>query len=206
MKLSVIVVSGTLVVSGVAAAMAHGGATGIVKERMDAMGTMGKVMKSLSAMMRGETEYDAEAVRKGAEILQSHSGEALTKQFPEGSIEGPSEAKPEIWSNWEEFSGISEQLELFATALGEAADNGLSEPGIGGGLMGQGSMMGGQTGMMGQSGMMGQDSMMGQGAMMGGPSHMQNPELLAQMPVQGLFNMTAQTCSACHTKFRVEKK
>ncbi|WP_420411052.1 c-type cytochrome [Roseibium sp.] len=181
MKLSVFFLSGALVVSGVAAAVAHGGATGIVKERMDAMGAMGKVMKSLSAMMRGETEYDASAVRNGAEILQSHSGEALTKQFPEGSIEVPSEAKPEIWSNWEEFSSISGQLELFATALGEAADNGLSKPAAGG-------------------------TMMGQGTMMGDPSHMQDPELLAQMPVQGLFNMTAQTCSACHTKFRIEKK
>lgn len=83
---------------------------------------------------------------------------------------------------------------MFATALGEAAGNGLSTPGAGGGMMGQGNMMGGQSGMMGQ------------GAMMGDPSHMQNPEMLAQMPVQGLFAMTAQTCSACHTKFRIEKK
>ncbi|MBG6145767.1 cytochrome c [Roseibium album] len=193
MKLSVILVSGALVVSGVAAALAHGGATGIVKERMDAMSALGKAIKSLSAMMRGETAYDAAAVRKNAEVLQSHSGEALTKLFPEGSIKGPSEAKPEIWSNWQEFADISGQLELFATALGEAADNGLSEPGAGGG-------------MMGQSGMMGQGSMMGEGTMMGDPSHMQNPELLAQMPVQGLFAMTAQTCSSCHTKFRIEKK
>lgn len=200
MKLSVILVSGALVVTGAAAAVAHGGATGIVKERMDSMSAMGKVIKTLSAMMRGETDYDADVVRKGAEILQSHSGEALTKQFPEGSIEGPSEAKPEIWSNWEEFSGISGQLELFATALGEAAGNGLSTPGAGGGMMGQGNMMGGQSGMMGQGGMM------DQGTMMGDPSHMQNPEMLAQMPVQGLFAMTAQTCSACHTKFRIEKK
>lgn len=211
MKLSVFFLSGALVVSGVAAAVAHGGATGIVKERMDAMGAMGKAMKSLSAIMRGETEYDAKAVRKGAEILQSHSGEALTKQFPEGSIEGPSEAKPEIWSNWEEFSSISGQLELFATALGEAADNGLSKPAAGGTMMSQGGMMGqsgmiGQGGMMGQGTMMGQSGMIGQGTMMGDRSHMQNPELLAQMPVQGLFNMTAQTCSACHTKFRIEKK
>ncbi len=29
---------------------------------------------------------------------------------------------------------------------------------------------------------------------------------IAQMPADGLFNMVAQTCSACHSKFRVEKK
>lgn len=199
MKISVIVVSGALVISGVAAAVAHGGATGIVKERMDAMGVMGKVMKSLSAMMRGETKYDAGAVRKGAQAIEVHSGEALTKLFPKDSIMGPSEAKPEIWSNWQEFVDLSGQLKLFAAALGEAADKGLSSQGPGAGMMGQG-------GMMGQRGMMGQGGMMGQRGMMGDPSHMQDPALLAQMPVQGLFNMTAQTCSACHTKFRIEKK
>ena len=190
MKTLAIFTSGILLVSSVAGAIAHGGATGIVKERMVAMGAMGKVMKSLSGMMLGDSEYDAEAVRKGAAVLQSHAGESLTSLFPEGSINGPSEATPEIWSNWQEFERLSMGLELYAAALGRAADKGLAHSTSGSGMMGQMTM--GNSGMTGQS-------MMGDNAM----TH--DPEVLAQMPVEGLFKMTAQTCSSCHTKFRVEK-
>ncbi|MBO9463226.1 MULTISPECIES: cytochrome c [Stappiaceae] len=193
MKFKVMTIAGTLVLAGAAAALAHGGATGVVKERMDAMGEMGDVMKSLSSIMRGDKGYDAAAVRSGAEAIQSHSGEALTKLFPEHSIEGSSEAKPEIWSNWQEFKSLADQLDLFAAALGQGADNGLAHGGDG-------------AGMMGGSSMMSQDGMMGTAPMMGDASQMANPEMLAQMPADGLFNMVAQTCSACHSKFRVEKK
>jgi cytochrome c556 len=204
MKFRVMTIAGTLVLAGAAAALAHGGATGIVKERMDAMGAMGDAMKSLTSIMRGETDYDAETVRKGAEVIQSHSGEALTKLFPEHSIEGPSEAKPEIWSNWQEFETLADQLDLFAAALGKAADNGLAH-GAGAGVMGQEGMMGGNA-MMSEGGMMGGGAMMTQGGMMGTETPMADPEMLAQMPADGIFNMVAQTCSACHSKFRVEKK
>ena len=190
MKLLVIFTSGALIVLGVAGAVAHGGATGIVKERMVAMGAMGKVMKSLSVMMRGEGAYDAETVRNGAAGLDTHSGAALTQLFPANSISGPSEAVPEIWSNWQEFQSLSDNLERYSIALGHAADNGLRP------LEDSSSMMG-QT-MMGSAGMMGQ-------SMMGNQAEAPDPQMLAQMPVQALFNMTAQTCSTCHTKFRVEK-
>lgn len=205
MKFKVMTIAGTLVLAGAAAALAHGGATGVVKERMDAMGEMGDVMKSLSSIMRGDKDYDAAAVRSGAEVIQSHSGEALTKLFPEHSIEGPSEAKPEIWSNWQEFEALANQLDLFAAALDEAAENGLAHGGDGAGMMGGNSMMSG-GGMMGGSSMMSQDGMMGTAPMMGDGTPMANPEMLAQMPADGLFNMVAQTCSSCHSKFRVEKK
>ena len=44
--------------------------------------------------------------------------------------------------------------------------------------------------------------MMGQ---MMGADHFSS-ENLAKMPVQGVFTMMVQTCSACHTDFRAEKK
>ncbi|GHB47987.1 hypothetical protein GCM10007094_41640 [Pseudovibrio japonicus] len=195
MKLLVIIASSALVVSSVAGAIAHNGATGVVKERMVAMGAMGKAMKSLAGMMRGDSTYDAETVRNSAAVLQSHSGEALTALFPKDSISGPSEALPAIWSNWQEFEDLSEKLGLYATALGRATDKGLQQPASGSGMSAQ--MMMGNGGMMGQG-------MMGQG-MMGTQSMEPDPDMLAEMPVQALFNMTAQTCSVCHTKFRVEK-
>lgn len=193
-----------LAISGLSTlALAHGGATGIVKERMDGMMAMSKIVKSLSAMMRGDTEYDADAVKAGAAAIKSHAGETLTALFPEGSASDKSEAKPEIWSDWETFSAYAEQLEVYADGLAAAADNGLMhENGS--------SMMGNQSGMMGNNGgMMGGSDMMGSGmtgnGMMGDAANMMDADQLAQMPVDGVFNMVTQTCSACHTQFRAEK-
>ncbi len=197
--------------AGTQALFAHGGATGIVKERMDAMLGMGKIVKSLSEMMRGDKEYDAKQVKAGAEFIKKHAGEAMTKQFPEGVKSKHTEARPEIWKNWEEFRVIAGQLETFATALEKAADNGLMKdaqhgPGMMGGksgsMSGSGMMMGGKPGSMmgGGSQMMGGPGMMGQGG------QMPNAEMLASMPADGVFNMMTQTCSSCHTKFRIEKK
>ncbi len=204
MKKQTIFAGCVLAISGLSTlALAHGGATGIVKERMDGMMAMSKVVKSLSAMMRGDTEYDAEAVKDGAAIIKSHAGETMTALFPDGSASHESEAKPEIWSDWESFSAYAEQLAVYADGLAAAADNGL--------MHGDGSsMMGGQSGMMGNdNGMMGGSSMMGSGmtgnGMMGDATTMMDADQLAQMPVDGVFNMVTQTCSACHTQFRAEK-
>ncbi|MBD8892532.1 c-type cytochrome [Roseibium litorale] len=198
MKFTALTAAGAILLAGSVAAYGHGGASGVVKERMEAMEVMGKVMKSLSSIMRGEKDYDADAVRKGAEVIGTHSGEALTKLFPEHSTGSPSEAKHEIWTDWDEFSALADQLGLFASGLGKAAGNGLAHAGGGSGMMGQGAMMGGNS-------MMSQGGMMGASPMMGGSGHMSDPESLAQMPADGVFNMLAQTCSACHSKFRIEK-
>ena len=186
------------IITGGLAAYAHTGATGVYKERMDAMMAMGKVVKSLSAMMRGETGFDAASVKEGARAIKSHAGEAMTSLFPEGTTEAPSEAREEIWSDWETFAALATQLETYATGLEIAADNGLGMSGDA-----QGSMMGnGNSMMMGsQNGMMG-----GGSGMMGSTQPMMTTEQLAAMPVDGVFNMVAQTCSSCHTKFRLEKK
>ena len=51
------------------AALAHSGATGVMKERMDAMGEMGDEMKRLAPMMRGQTAYDPDVVRSAADTM-----------------------------------------------------------------------------------------------------------------------------------------
>lgn len=187
-------VVGALTASTLAAvALAHGGATGIVKERMDAMGEMRDAVKTISPMMSGEAEYDAEAVREAAETIQGHGGESLTEMFPEGTTDAPSEAKPAIWNDWERFTGLADQLETAATGLAEAVPNGVSD----GGSADMGSMMGDTSSMMGDT-----SSMMGSGGMSGGG--MMSAEQIAEMPANRAFAMTTQVCSSCHTAFRAE--
>ena len=193
-------ISAVIATASIAGAVwAHSGATGVVKERMDGMMAMGKSVKEITPMMRGQTDYDPERVRAFAEDMRQHSGEALTRLFPEGTTGAPSEAKPNIWTDWEEFAALAEQLHTLSEGLALAAENGLMHGG------------GGQT-----SSMMGGESRMGGQAMMGGGSTMGNsatsefrnygPEEFSEMPADGVFMMVSQTCSACHTKFRAEAK
>ncbi|MCX2725732.1 c-type cytochrome [Roseibium salinum] len=201
MKKTAFIAGIALGISGLSTfAVAHSGATGVVMERMEKMKMMGDVVKSLSAMMRGETTYDPAAVRKGAAVIRSHSGDALTDLFPEGSLQEVSEAKPAIWSDWQTFSNLADQLGTFAEGLEAAADNGLMAGGTPGAPDGQADMMTGSGTMMG-GGMTGNGSMM----MGNAPAEMDVADL-AQMPADAVFNMTVQTCSACHTKFRIEKQ
>lgn len=180
-------------VSIAGAVWAHSGATGVVKERMDGMMAMGKSVKEITPMMRGKTDYDAERIRAFAEEVRQHSGEAMTKLFPEGTTGAPSEAKPNIWTDWDEFAALAAQLETLSEGLAIAAKNGLMRSG------------GGHTATM-----MGGQSMMGGGSMMGGSvtSDFRNlgPEEFSEMPADAVFMMVSQTCSACHTKFRAEAK
>ncbi len=181
---SVIVVSAPLV-------FAHGGAKGVVKERMDLMDNMKDAMKTLSAIYKGEQEYDADTVRKAALIIRDHSGGAMTKLFPKGSAHGPSEAKQNIWQEWERFAGLAKRQQVISQGLHDSADNRSA-----GEAKSSGHMMGGGSGsMMGKS-------MMGGGHMMGGK--MDTPEHYAAMPSEMVFKMLADNCSSCHTRYRVE--
>lgn len=183
----------TLALAAAVTALAHTGATGIVKERMDAMGVMGKVVKSLAPIMRGDVPYDADAVRRGAEEIRAHAGEQMTRLFPKDSGGMPSEAKDVIWQEWQEFQNLAEQLQVLSKALALAANNGL--------MSGQDS--GGSH--MGTAAMMGADTLMGTGTVIGNaPAGAMGGEKLAGMPADNVFDMLNQTCSACHTKFRVK--
>ncbi len=126
MRFNILIGAGLIAVITVAGAMAHGGATGIVKQRMDAMVVISKAAKSLSDMMRGKSTYDAASVRSNAAAIKTHAGQAMISLFPEGSIGTASEAKPEIWADWDEFQVLADQLAVFAEGLELAADNGLA--------------------------------------------------------------------------------
>ncbi|WP_319568792.1 c-type cytochrome [Cohaesibacter marisflavi] len=165
-------------------AHAHDGATGIVEERMHSMKEMGKAVRAVKAMVQDPEAYDAESARKQAEIIKQHAGQNLVDQFPEGSLQAPTHAKPEIWTDWERFSQLSSQLESYADGLTLAADNG---------VMMDGSMMSGA--MMEGAGHM--------GSMMGTDAYEANQ--LGQMPADGVFTMMVETCSACHMEFRARK-
>ena len=157
------------------AAVAHRGATGIVKKRMDAMTSIGSAMKGLTAMLRGKQAYDPDRVKASAKIIAGHGGESMTSLFPEGSLKHPSRAKPAIWADWERFSALARELAAYAGALTSAAANPRRS--------GRGGTKGAGT---------------GAGTISVDPT----PEELSTMAPDVVFERLRRTCSDCHRTFR----
>jgi cytochrome c556 len=99
---------------------AHKGATGVIKERMDMMGKIGKDMKGIKSMMQNKKPYSADQVIRHAESIHQAS-KKIKNSFPEGSMNHPSEALPSIWKNWKDFSSLADQLTLESERLKEIA-------------------------------------------------------------------------------------
>lgn len=112
---------GVLLVSAMAA-FGHGGATGIVGERMMGMMMLGEQVKVLSPIADNPGPNDLGKVREAAAMIEMHAGAAMTDLFPKGSIEGPSEAKPAIWERWEEFAAYSNLLGELGRELDDAGE------------------------------------------------------------------------------------
>ncbi|MGG7568209.1 c-type cytochrome [Rhodovulum sp. DZ06] len=113
--------------SGIGGALAHGGASGIVLERMEAMKDVAAAMKTVGPMIQGKTAWDPEAAQAAAATIASHGGAALTRLFPEGSGGGVSEASPAIWTDRARFDALAAELKDAAEAL-EAASAGAEPP------------------------------------------------------------------------------
>ena len=92
--------------------LAHEGATGIVKQRMDSMSEMGDAVKVIADMAKGKSEFNIEAVRASTKVLSSHAGN-IVDHFPdseESRNSHVSEALPAIWESWEKFEQQAEDL------------------------------------------------------------------------------------------------
>ena len=99
------------------AALAHKGAMGIVKERMDKFEASEKATKRIKqALSRGDTAV----ITAEAEFLVSWARE-MESYFPKNSNQFPSEAKDEIWLQWDDFVGAIHSFDQVAQALIEAA-------------------------------------------------------------------------------------
>ena len=103
--------------------VAHQGATGIIKERMDAFKTSQKQLKSIVAAARAE---DFDTIENLAELL-AEWGRKMPEYFPAGSDSAPSEAAPAIWSDFSGFSRAAENYTLSAEQLIAASIEGDKE-------------------------------------------------------------------------------
>ncbi|MEO0341892.1 MAG: cytochrome c [Pseudomonadota bacterium] len=101
------------------ATLAHEGAMGIVKERMDGMKAIGAAVKSIAPMMTGKADFDVSLAEEAAAKIIEHSGQNMIDRFPEGSLDQPSEASPLIWEDPEGFATIALELETLAGTISD---------------------------------------------------------------------------------------
>ena len=110
-------------VAGLAAfaALAHSGATGVVKQRMDGMKEMSHAVKALGAVKAGAIPFSFETLNLAGREIAKHGAEAR-ELFPEGSLTAPTEALPVIWSDRETFDRLLDQMTDAAEKLAVSAD------------------------------------------------------------------------------------
>ncbi len=116
-----------LAVGGTASLVsAHSGATGVMKERMELMKGMGDAMKTMGAMLKGQTAFEPAVIAEKAGYLADHA-DKIPELTPEGSNDHPSEALPIIWQEWDGYEESARQLADEGAKLVEIASNGADE-------------------------------------------------------------------------------
>jgi len=142
---------------------------------------MAAAAKSINAMFKGTSPYDAKAFKAAAETIKGHSGKNLSSLF-DGSVAAPgSKANISIESDRPMFDKLAADLGTYASALSVAADR---NPDV---LSPRMRMQGGD-------------------AMTGGPLAKKADAVreVSSVLAEHAFHLMLQTCTSCHAKFRVE--
>ena len=106
-----------LLVLAASAAVAHDGVqNATVKARMDAMSAIATNMKTLGKMAKGVTEFDAAEAQNAVGAIAGHAANtpALFKHY---ETDPKSEAKANIWDDYEGFTQKAVDLERVALEL-----------------------------------------------------------------------------------------
>jgi cytochrome c556 len=104
-----------------ATSLAHEGAKGVVKERMDLMKSQKNAMKVIGDMAKGKKTFNAAKAAKAARNLETTT-QKIPELFPKGSNGHPSEALEAVWTEWDRFTGDAHDAEAAAKALAAAVE------------------------------------------------------------------------------------
>lgn len=91
-----------------------------VKAWEELMKKNGGAVKVLADMAGGKTAFDAAAAATAKETLMADAA-AIPDTFKDQATDPASEAKPEIWTNWDDFVAKAGALNAAATALDVAS-------------------------------------------------------------------------------------
>ena len=111
----------TVALVGLRFVWAHEGATGITKERMDAMESIARAMKVIRRSLEGNRNNAA--IQNEADRIREMAVR-IPQWFPPGSDAKPTDALPTIWQRWTDFQARATQLEQESTKLVTVAASG----------------------------------------------------------------------------------
>jgi cytochrome c556 len=117
MKLSLIVAVGIVLSYAAIAHEGHEHATGVVRERMELMTDMGRRLLVISKRLRANKELDR--IAPDARAIKEASSKIIG-EFPPGSTQFPTAAKPVVWQQWDDFTEKAKKLQIEAEKLSTA--------------------------------------------------------------------------------------
>lgn len=121
-------------VLGLAAAslFATAATAGPIEDRQEDMKKVGKAMGQLAAIAKKEAAFDAAVVKAAGETI-AESVKEFKNDFPEDSKDGPPEtwAKPEIWSNMDDFNAKADKSVEAAMAMAAVTEEANFMPAMG---------------------------------------------------------------------------
>lgn len=109
------IVAGLMLVAGVAFAETEATDPLVIAQK-DLMKTFGGAAKTLGNFAGGKAAFDAAAAEAAKAVLVAGSTEIHVK-FEKAGSDPASEAKPEIWTSWDDFVAKANALNTAATAL-----------------------------------------------------------------------------------------
>lgn len=94
-----------------------------IKYRKSALTVMGTHFARMGAMVQGKVPFDAKVAAENAEIVATLS-KLPWGAFGEGTDQGDTKAKSEIWKDTAKFKAAADKLQVEAGKLAQAAQSG----------------------------------------------------------------------------------
>jgi len=95
-----------------------------VEYRQAAMNVLSWNLSHMAAMVKGEVPFDKAAFAHYAQDLSTAASLRVLDGFPEDSVSDDSDAKDEIWLDWNDFEAKFDKMREASSALSKAADGG----------------------------------------------------------------------------------
>ncbi|MBS0516251.1 MAG: cytochrome c [Proteobacteria bacterium] len=123
LKPRLLVAASTLALSALAFAHDSAKPEDVIDYRQGLMTVIGWNFGPLGAMVKGKHPFEATEFSKHAGRI-ANLGDQILEGFAKGSDKGKTDAKPEIWANWDDFQGKARDLDTQAKLLAEVAKAG----------------------------------------------------------------------------------
>lgn len=111
------------------AALAHQGVQNpAVKARMNLMVEVKEATATIGGMVKGAIPFDADRAAQARADLIDHARQ-IPAAFQARETDPASEARPEIWTDWDGFTQAAEEMEQAATAI-DTSDHATLQDGL----------------------------------------------------------------------------